>query len=139
MAGTFRLVTNQSHTRFEGEDKRQRKTYFGAGHNNAQHSSGDLIYLSDAELDKFKNPRERLRLVDGEWSKKLQQTIALEEEVDEVVDPIDLLLANKVEIVKGELHNLDIDELEKVLAIESKGAGRKGITDECHKLLDELS
>jgi hypothetical protein len=139
MAGTFRLVTNQSHTRFEGEKRHQRKTYYGAGHPRARHATGDLIHLDDKELDRFKNPRDRLRLVDGDWSKALRQTIALEEEVVDKPDPVDLLLANNVDIVVGELKGLDIDELERVLDIELAGAARKGITRECERLLEELS
>ena len=106
--GTFRVKTPQSYTRFEGEDRKDKQTYYGPGHENAKRQGGDLIRLSRRELDRFDKSgvksRDMFDLVDedkgGKWHNKPDR---LDPNADDAVAPvgkIELFLAHNVDEIR---------------------------------------
>lgn len=127
MAGTFRLKTNQSHTRFEGPKKDIPVRYHGNGHPKAKRIGGDLIFLTDDELRRFGDKaRQRFDLMDGDWHDE-PDTFDVMADAIPAMDEIDKLLAARVEDIEAELPGFDAEELSAIRAREMEGKARKGV------------
>ncbi len=150
MAGTFRLRTNQSHTRYEGKFARrdkngiprgqQRVTYYGDGHANAP-IGGHTIELTNEELDRFGHKaRKRFELVTGKWHDEIDKFDAEADNAPPAPDEIDILLAKRIEDIVELLDEFDADKLEDIRDREDSEVGkhRKGVFDAIDQAVEDL-
>ena len=127
MAGIFRILTPHRHGRFEGEKNKEPVDY----------GQGDLIQLSNEELavgvreGKPVWTKDNLELVKGDWL----PADYFHDDNSPLPPPaptpskFELLLANRAEIVLGELESTAYNEAEakEIIRLEANGRKRESI------------